>query len=106
MGHGRAIINIDNQSEQLEIYETILTNKLSVRQTEHLVKNYKVTTEIVKPVKEELPKFVKKGIKEFSEYFGHEISVKVSKNGRGSITIPFDSEKDFNRLKKLVKRAK
>lgn len=106
MGHGRAIINIDNQSEQLEIYETILSNKLSVRQTEHLVKNYKRTTEIVKPVAEELPKFIKKGVKEFSEYFGHKISVKVSKNGRGSITIPFHSEKDFNRLKKLVKRAK
>lgn len=106
MGHGRAIINIDDQSEQLDIYEKILTNKLSVRDTEELVRNFKGTTEHVMPVKEELPKFVKKGVKEFSEYFGHKIDVKVSKNGKGKITIPFHSEEDFNRIKKLVQRAK
>jgi len=106
MGHGRAIINIEDQSEQLDIYEKILTNKLSVRDTESLVRNFKGATENIKPVKEELPKFVKKGIKEFSEYFGHKIDVKVSKNGKGKITIPFHSEEDFNRIKKLVQRAK
>ena len=106
MGHGRAIINIEDQSEQLDIYEKILTNKLSVRDTENLVRNVKDTTEIVKPPKEELPKFVKKGVQEFSEYFGHKIDVKVSMNGSGKITIPFHSEEDFNRIKKLVQRAK
>ena len=106
MGHGRAIINIEDQAEQLDIYEKILTNKLSVRDTEELVRNFKGTTETVKSVKEELPKFVKKGIKEFSEYFGHKIDVKVSKNGKGKITIPFHSEEDFYRIKKLVQRAK
>jgi ParB family chromosome partitioning protein len=106
MGHGRAIINIDDQSEQLDIYEKILTNKLSVRDTEELVRNFKGITETAKPAKEELPKFVKKGVKEFSEYFGHKIDVKVSKNGKGKITIPFHSEEDFNRIKKLVQRAK
>ena len=49
-----------------------------------------------------MPKFVKKGITAFSEYFGHKIDVKVSKNGKGKITIPFHSEEDFNRIKKLV----
>jgi ParB family chromosome partitioning protein len=106
MGHGRAIINIDDQSEQLDIYEKILTNKLSVRDTEELVRNFKGITETAKLAKEELPKFVKKGVKEFSEYFGHKIDVKVSKNGKGKITIPFHSEEDFNRIKKLVQRAK
>lgn len=106
MGHGRAIINIEDQSQQLDIYEKILTNKLSVRDTESLVRSFKGTTESIKPTTEELPKFVKKGVKEFSEYFGHKIDVKVSKNGSGKITIPFHSEEDFNRIKKLVQRAK
>jgi ParB family chromosome partitioning protein len=55
---------------------------------------------------DKLPKHIKKGIKEFSEYFGHKIDVKVSRNGSGKITIPFHSEEDFNRIKKLVKSAK
>ena len=106
MGHGRAIINIENQIIQLEIYEKILTQKLSVRQTEQLVKNYRENKVVLTPIKKEVPKYIKKGIKDFSEYFGHKISVKTSNNGSGKITIPFHSEEDFNRIKKLVQRAK
>ncbi|RIA09253.1 ParB family chromosome partitioning protein [Flavobacteriaceae bacterium MAR_2010_72] len=107
MGHGRAIINIDEQSKQLEIYEKIITNKLSVRDTEALVRHYQNdTTPQPKAKPEELPTYIKKGVKAFSEYFGHHISVKVSKSGKGSITIPFHSEEDFNRIQKLVKSAK
>lgn len=106
MGHGRAIINIENQNDQLDIYEKIITDKLSVRATEALVKNYHNPITKKTPEPQELPKFVKKGIKEFSEYFGHKIGVKVSKNGKGQITIPFHSEEDFNRIKKLVQSAK
>ncbi len=106
MGHGRAIINIENQSTQLDIYEEILSKKLSVRDTESLVRNYQQTKEVSIPVKEELPKYIKKGLKEISEYFGHKVDVKVSKNGKGKISIPFHSEEDFNRIKKLVQRAK
>ena len=108
MGHGRAIINIEDQSVQLDIYEKILSNKLSVRDTEALVKSYNATDSIELPKKTKetsnLPKYIKKGIKEFSEYFGHKIDVKVSSNGKGKITIPFHSEEDFNRIKKLVER--
>lgn len=106
MGHGRALINIENQSDQLDIYEKIITNKLSVRATEALVKNYHNPTPKKPAEDQELPKYVKKGIKEFSEYFGHKIGVKLSKNGKGHITIPFHSEEDFNRIKKLVQSAK
>lgn len=106
MGHGRAIINIEDQSTQLDIYEKIISNKLSVRDTENLVRNYQSDKTITTPEKEELPKYIKKGVKDFSEYFGHKINVKVSKNGKGNISIPFHSEEDFNRIIKLIKRAK
>ncbi len=39
MGHGRALINIEDPQLQLEIYEKILANSLSVRETEKLVRN-------------------------------------------------------------------
>ena len=106
MGHGRAIINIDDQNTQLSIYEKIISSKLSVRETETLVRNYQTDNTVTVPEKQELPKYIKKGIKEFSEYFGHKIIVKVSKDGKGRITIPFHSEEDFNRIKKLVQSAK
>ena len=102
MGHGRALINIENKKDQLAIYEKILTSNLSVRETENLVRNYHTDSEIKAPVKEELPKFVKKGLKDFSEYFSIPVDVKVAKNGKGKIVIPFGSEQEFMRLKKLI----
>ncbi|MBC3757582.1 ParB/RepB/Spo0J family partition protein [Hyunsoonleella sp. SJ7] len=110
MGHGRALITIEDQSAQLDIYESILSKKLSVRETELLVRQHndpETGKKLSKAdLEDDIPKHVKKGIKEFSEYFGHKIDVKVSKNGKGKIIIPFHSEEDFNRIKKLVQRAK
>lgn len=105
MGHGRALINVENTGDQLDIYEKIIENKLSVRQTEAIVKNYHATTFIDIPKKIETPTFIENGSKDFGEYFGAKVDVKVAKNGRGKITIPFSSEEDFNRLQKLIKGA-
>ena len=41
MGHGRALISVDTSENQLNIYTKIVKDKLSVRQTEELVKNLK-----------------------------------------------------------------
>jgi len=105
MGHGRALINIENTEVQLGIYEKIIQQKLSVRETELLVKNLKEGTSIVtKKTSEaiETPKFVSNGVKTFSEYFGHKIDIKLAGKDKGKIIIPFHSEEDFNRLKKLL----
>lgn len=105
MGHGRALINVEKQEDQLAIYEAILKDKLSVRATEEIVRNYKTGTPQKKsPEKKskETPAFINEGIKTISEYFGHKITVKVSGNNKGKIEIPFHSEEDFNRIKKLM----
>lgn len=102
MGHGRAIINIESTEDQLNIYEKILREKLSVRQTEELVKSLKTSVKS-KPKKKQLPRFVKESLKDISEYLGHKIDVSVNSNGKGKLTIPFHSEEDFNRIKNLLK---
>ena len=106
MGHGRAIINITDLSDQLDIYEQILTKKLSVRATEKLVQNYKTTNTISEVEPPATPKYIKKSIKNFSDFFGAKIGVNVGKSGSGKITIPFSSEEDFIRIQKLLDREK
>jgi len=106
MGHGRAIINIEDQDIQTEIYQKIVSQNLSVRETEALVKNYQ---ESIKPVATSKPKklttftIAEGQKKEFANFFGSKIDVKVAGNGKGKITIPFHSEEDFNRIIKLIK---
>ncbi len=104
MGHGRALINVEDPQKQLEIYEKILQKSLSVRDTEQLVREVQNGGKEAKPATKAngVPVPYKKGIKEFSEYLGAKVDVKVSKKGSGKLTIPFSSEEDFNRIKKLI----
>lgn len=102
MGHGRAIINIENTEDQLKIYEKIIREKLSVRQTEKFVKNLKSTL-APKSKKKEAPSFIKENIQEINIFFGNKVAITVGTNGKGKLTIPFNSEEDFNRIKNLLK---
>ena len=102
MGHGRAMINIENTEDQLAIYERILREELSVRQTEDLVKNLK-SGPVSKSKTKQIPDFIKNNINPLSEFFGQKIAVVMSANGKGKISIPFNSEEDFNRIKNLLK---
>ena len=106
MGHGRALINMEDLAIQLDIYEQILTQKLSVRATEELVKNYKNKKNNTNKPTTTTPKFIKKGLQDFTDFFGAKIDIKTSKSGSGKITIPFSSEEDFNRIKKLINGEK
>ncbi|WP_428742509.1 ParB/RepB/Spo0J family partition protein [Tenacibaculum sp.] len=103
MGHGRALINVDSTTDQLNIYEKIVRDKLSVRQTEELVKNLKAGTVTKAAKKKVLPSYISESVKDISNYFGHKIDVTVNNRGKGKISIPFTSEEDFNRIKNLLK---
>ncbi len=103
MGHGRALINIDSSENQLNTYSKIVKDKLSVRQTEELVKNLKEGITTTTPKKKQIPKHIKESITELSTYFGHKIDVSINNKGKGKLTIPFSSEEDFNRIKDLLK---
>lgn len=105
MGHGRAIINVENHDIQADIYQKIVSQNLSVRETEALVKNYQ---ESLKPKTSSAVKTASFAVDEtekqsFNDYFGTKVDVKVAGNGKGKITIPFHSEEDFNRIIKLIK---
>ena len=106
MGHGRAIINIEDLDAQTDIYQKIVSQNLSVRDTEALVKNYH---DSLKPkpaaVKTKAASFdVDESQKRaFNTYFGNLVDIKVATNGKGKITIPFQSEDDFNRIVELIK---
>ena len=105
MGHGRAIINIENQDIQADIYHKIVSQNLSVRDTETLVKNYQESLKPKSANKIKTTSFEIEATQKttFNSYFGTKVDVKVAANGKGKITIPFHSEEDFNRIIKLIK---
>jgi len=106
MGHGRALINVDDLSEQLDIYEKILSQNLSVRDTEALVRNFKNPNEKAATQKVSTPTFAKKAKKELTDLFETSVEVKVSKSGKGQLVVPFKNKEDFERILKLIKSEK
>jgi ParB family chromosome partitioning protein len=105
MGHGRAIINIEDLDIQTDIYQKIVSENLSVRETEALVKNYQ---ESLKPKPAPKAKSASFEIddnhkKAITEFFGTKVEIKTSGKGKGKITIPFHSEEDFQRILKLIR---
>ena len=105
MGHGRTIINIDNHDVQADIYQKIVSQNLSVRETEVLVKKYQeslvqtVTNNKKSATAFEIDINQQKAI---SSFFGTKVAFKVAANGKGSIAIPFQSEEEFKRILKLI----
>jgi ParB family transcriptional regulator, chromosome partitioning protein len=106
MGHGRAIITIDDLDVQLSIYNKIITDNLSVRETEALVKEYQ---EGKKEGKKITPKPSEKAFElsddhknKLNQFFGNLVDVNISSKGNGKIMIPFKNEKDLERILNLI----
>lgn len=104
MGHGRALINVEDNEVQSDIYHKIVTENLSVRDTEALVKKYQESLlPKTKKAKTESFQIDEEQKKFFATYFGAKVDIKSAGNGKGKITIPFHSEEDFERILKLIK---
>lgn len=109
MGHARALINIDNEDKQLDIYHQVVTNELSVRDTEDLARGIK--KEIQSPAKKEGLTKVEKGSLSFEQQqvvddlravFNTKVQISKEANGKGKIVIPFKSDNDLKRILDLL----
>jgi ParB family chromosome partitioning protein len=104
MGHGRALINVEDEDIQLDIYQKVVKQNLSVRDTESIVKKYQesllpATKNAKKDKSFEVSRDSEKSI---SDFFNAKAEIKVASNGKGKISIPFYSQEDFERIVKLL----
>ena len=106
MGHGRAIINIEETDKQIEIYEKIISKKLPVRQTEKIVT--KLKNEIISPshINNEMADFSDEIAKEIETQLDTTIKVKINDKGTGNIKIFFNSKNELISLTKKIKNEK
>ena len=101
MGHGRALINVENREDQLDLYQKVIKGDLSVRKTEALVKDLKKP-----PTEKEVvhtPPYLEEGKADFGQFFGVDVNISFNKDGKGIIHIPFESQQEFSRMKKRLK---
>jgi len=107
-GHAKALITVENPKKQVNIYENIISKKLSVRETEKLIReiNFPIKKEAKKVLKNKLPEEFVSLKENLSEVFKSTISIKRNNAGRGSISIAFTSDEEFQKIKKLLSSIK
>jgi ParB family chromosome partitioning protein len=100
-GHARAILSLPDESSQLQIFDKIIKEKLSVRNVEKLVKENSPKPQVTKgKANVNSLDFISNSNIEskLRGIFGTKVICKQKKDGAGSISIDFYSEDELERL--------
>ena len=99
MGHARAIINITDEKAQLSLFEQILNNQLSVRETEQLASQKKNSTQ---KKKIELS-YQESALQDnLTRFFNTKVNITKTGIEKGSISIAYKNEEELNRIISLL----
>ena len=105
-GHARALLALDDEEQQYQIANKIFDEKLSVRETEKLVKALKSPKKEVKKQKPE-HMFVYDSLEEhMKDIIGTKVKVNPKSNGKGRIEIEYYSEDELERIYDLIMSIK
>lgn len=101
MGHARALISINDKSKQLIILKRIIDEDLSVRQVEMLARE---KTD-VKKQKSVLPESYKVQADTLAKALKMGVKVSRDSKGKGSLTISFKNDEEFERLIDFINKG-
>ena len=100
MGHGRALITIEDKELQNKIWKKIVKDKISVRDVEKLAKKSVTKNEKSGKV-EDKPYYIVEAEEKMRMFLGTQVRVKAGKKG-GTIEIEYYSDTDLERLLELL----
>lgn len=101
-GHARALLAIDDQEQQYILANKIFDEKLSVRETEKLIKDIK------NPKKPKIKKHVENAFlyddlaNKMKEVMGTKVNISTKGNGKGKIEIEYYSDKELERMFDMI----
>lgn len=98
-GHGRALLSIKNKGERLKTAESIINNKINVRETEKLVK--KTNKKNIKNREVERDPFVEEIEDNLMRTLGTRVRL-ATKEGGGRIEIEFYGDEDLERILEII----
>jgi len=111
MGHARALLSIADPEVQLALNERILKEGLSVRAVEELARSIQAdgklpTAQTKKPHGQKLPDDFKILKEQLSKFFDAKVQLTYNAEGKGKITIPFDSDDKLAFIMDMLDRMK
>ena len=101
LGHAKVVLSVTGESKQLSLAQEIAEKNLSVRQAELLAK--KMQKEPKQHKEDNVPTLVKEIEIALSEMHGTPVKVSY-KDGKGSLTITFNSDEQFKEIANLLEK--
>ncbi len=102
MAHARALAGIEDSQWQLQLYQEILDKGYSVRKLEEIIKTQSPQMQAQKKAVQQARKKLQGDFGELQKMLAQKLGVKVKlhlgTDGKGSINIPFKSEKDLEAI--------
>ena len=106
-GHARALLAIDDLEQQHILAVKIFDEKLSVRETEKLIKNIKNPKEQPKQEKKVENSFIYDDLAEkMKQALGTKVKVLAKGNGKGKIEIEYYSDNELERMFEIIMSGK
>lgn len=103
MAHARCLVNVEDPEKHLALLHAIINRKLSVHQTEQMVKEINKPMPAVQPHKtSELPPKHAARQSSLKQYLQSDVEIKRSRRGKGTLTIHFNTDGDFDRIMELL----
>lgn len=98
-GHGRAILSLENDELQQKLFDRIIKEQLSVRQSEQVSSLLKNPKEKTIKAKAELPNHLKKVQKSLSDVLDVDVEIKATSSGKkGKIVLDFKNESELENI--------
>lgn len=106
MGHARAMINMDDVADQLELFHQIMEESLSVRSVEALVKDKKQgTRSAIRPNGTDWDPEVDRITEQFHQLLRTSVHLKNSMSGKGKIIISYKNRAELERILNQIGEA-
>lgn len=111
MGHARALLGISNTITQLEVFNDIIAESLSVRDVEEIVKTIsdqdgseEAEAALEIPKQATVHQQFEQHRKDLAYLYDCKVQMKSGKNGKGSITLHFKDDEELDRILTLLKK--
>lgn len=111
MGHARALLQVEDPERQMELYQLIRTEHLSVRAVEELARAISETPQTEDNTDVPTPKGKRIERAEFAmleeqltHLFASKVTLRSSASGKGKLTIPFANDKELEHILLLLER--
>lgn len=103
-GHARALLAIDEKEQQYDLANQIFDEKLSVRETEKLVKEIKNPKKQTTVIKKKIENsFIYDDLaNKMKEVMGTKVSISSKGNGKGKIEIEYYSDMELERMFEMI----